>query len=177
MGVWGAGGRKGRCPCEWLTRIGKLERSKPTEWIRMDAASEWSPGLFSSTSVGQMCQLHEGRKPVLSRTLYPCLTHSRHSVLLFSCSVVSDSLRPHGLQCSRLPWPSPSPGVCTNSRPLSRWCQPKTNSSSVAPSPALNLSQHQSLFQCTGSPHQVTKVLKLQLHQQSFQWIFRIDFL
>ena len=52
--------------------------------------------------------------------------------LLFSGSVVSDPLRPHGRQHSRLPCPSPSPGVCSNSRPLSRWCHP-TISSSVVP--------------------------------------------
>ena len=52
--------------------------------------------------------------------------------LLFSCSVVSDSLRPHGLQHARLPSPSPSPGACSNSCPLSWWCHP-TISSSVVP--------------------------------------------
>ena len=41
--------------------------------------------------------------------------------------------------------------------------------------PALNLSQHQGLFQWVSSSHQVAKVLELQ--HQSFQWIFRIDFL
>ena len=50
----------------------------------------------------------------------------------FSCSVVSDSLRPHGLQHARLPCPSPTPGACSNSCPLSRWCHP-TISSSVVP--------------------------------------------
>ena len=45
-------------------------------------------------------------------------------MLLFSRSVVSDSLRPHGLQHARLPCPSPSPRACSNSRPLSRWCHP-----------------------------------------------------
>ena len=43
--------------------------------------------------------------------------------------------------------------------------------------PDLNLSQHQNLFQWVGSLHQVSKVLELQLHHQSFQWIFRIDYL
>ena len=38
--------------------------------------------------------------------------------------VVSNSLWPHGLQNSRLPCPSPSPGVCSNSCPLSQWCHP-----------------------------------------------------
>ena len=40
-----------------------------------------------------------------------------------------------------------------------------------------NLSQHQGLFQWVGSLHQVAKVLKLQFQHQSFQWIFRLDFL
>ena len=52
--------------------------------------------------------------------------------MLFSHSVVSDSLQPHGLQHARLPCPSPSPGVCSNSCPLSWWCYP-TISSSVVP--------------------------------------------
>ena len=43
--------------------------------------------------------------------------------------------------------------------------------------PALNLSQHQCLFQRVGSLHQVAKGLGLQLQHQSFQWIFRVDFL
>ena len=42
----------------------------------------------------------------------------------FSCSVVFDSLRPHGLQHARLPCPSPAPGACSNSCPSSRWCLP-----------------------------------------------------
>ena len=49
--------------------------------------------------------------------------------LLFSHSVVSDSLWPHGLQHSRLPCPSLSPRVCSNSWSLSRWCHPTISSS------------------------------------------------
>ena len=67
--------------------------------------------------------------------------------LLFSCSVVSNSLRPHGLLHTRLSCPSLSPGVCSNSCPLSRSHPVSTVSSSVPPSPpALNISQHQGLF-------------------------------
>ena len=50
----------------------------------------------------------------------------------FSHSVLSDSLRPHGLQHARPPCPSPSPGSCSNSYPSSWWCHP-TVSSSVVP--------------------------------------------
>ena len=42
---------------------------------------------------------------------------------------------------------------------------------------AFNLSQHQGLFQWVGSSHQVVKGLEFQLQHQSFQWIFRADFL
>ena len=48
--------------------------------------------------------------------------------------------------------------------------------SSTSP-PAFNLSQHQDFFQGVSSSHQVAKVLELQLQHQSFQWIFRNDFL
>ena len=51
----------------------------------------------------------------------------------FSCSVVSNSLGPHGLQHARLPCPSPTPRVYSNSCSLTRWCHP-TVSSSVVPS-------------------------------------------
>ena len=50
----------------------------------------------------------------------------------FSCSVVSDSLQPHGLQHTRPPCPSPTPRVYSNSCPSRRWCHP-TISSSVIP--------------------------------------------
>ena len=43
--------------------------------------------------------------------------------------------------------------------------------------PVLNLSQHQGLFKWVSSSYQVTKVLEFQLQLQSFQWIFRADFL
>ena len=46
-----------------------------------------------------------------------------------------------------------------------------------SPSPAFNLTQHQGLFQWVDSSHQVAKILELQLQCQSFQWIFRTDFL
>ena len=52
-------------------------------------------------------------------------------LLLFSHSVMSDSLRPHGLKHARLPWPSPNPGACSNPCPLNQWCHPTILSSIV----------------------------------------------
>ena len=54
--------------------------------------------------------------------------------------------------------------------------QPSHPLSSPSP-PAFNLSQHQGLFKWVGSSHQMAKALELQLQHQSFQWIFRFDFL
>jgi len=59
-------------------------------------------------------------------------TWSALKAVQFSHSVVSNSLRPHGLQHARPPCPSPTPGVYSNSCPLSRWCHP-TISFSVIP--------------------------------------------
>ena len=53
------------------------------------------------------------------------------SLVQFSCSVMSNSLRPHGLQHARLPCPPPTPGAYSSSCPLSRWCYPAISSSVV----------------------------------------------
>ena len=65
----------------------------------------------------------------------------------------------------------------SNSCPLNWWYCPTTSSSVTLSPPSLNLSWHQGLFQWVGSSHQVAKVLEFQLQHQSFQWIFRTDFL
>ena len=70
---------------------------------------------------------------------------TQFSSVHFSCSVVSDSLRPHGLQHTRPPCPSSTPRVHPNSCPLSRWCHP-TISSSVDP-----FSSHLQSFPTSGS--------------------------
>ena len=57
---------------------------------------------------------------------------SHVSPVQFNCSVMSDSLWPHGLQHARLPCPSPTPRACSNSCPSSQWCH-STISSSVVP--------------------------------------------
>ena len=79
-----------------------------------------------------------------------------------SCQVVPDSLWPHGLQNVRLPCPSLSVRVCSNSCPLNQWCHSTILSFVPTSSPALNLSLHQGLFQRLGSFHQVAKVLELR---------------
>ena len=68
------------------------------------------------------------------------------TLLLFSLSVVSDSLRPHRLQHARLSCSPPSPGACSNSCPLNQRFHPTIRSSVILFSSGLNLSQHQGLF-------------------------------
>ena len=70
--------------------------------------------------------------PPIQKAGYKVPIRDPHLFLLFSHSVMSNSLWPHGLQHARLPCPSPSPGVFSNSCPLSWWCHP-TISSSVIP--------------------------------------------
>ena len=75
-------------------------------------------------------------------------THIHRCVcVLFSHSVMSDSLQPNGLQHSRPLCPLPSPRVCPSSCPLHRSCHPAISTSDALFSSALKLSQHQVLFQ------------------------------
>ena len=95
------------------------------------------------------------------------------------CSVTESCLAlwPHGLQHARLPCPSQSLRVCLNSCPLSWWYHPIISFAAAPSPPVFNLSQHQVLSQWVSSLHQVAKVLWFQFQHQSFQWIFRVDFL
>ena len=99
------------------------------------------------------------------------------SSVQFSCSIVSDTLQPHGLQHARLHCPSPTPRAYSNSRPSSQWCHPTISSSvtpfsscpqSLLPSGSFPMSQ---LFTSGGQS------IGVQLQHQPFQWLFRTDFL
>ena len=98
-------------------------------------------------------------------------------LLLFNCSVMSNSLQPHGLQHIRLSCPSPPPGACWNLGPLSRWCHPTISSSIVPFSSWLQSFPASGSFLMSWLFNQMAKVLELQLQHQSCQWIFRTDFL
>ena len=94
----------------------------------------------------------------------------------FSHSVVSNSLQPHRLQHARLPCSSPTPRACSDSCPSSWWCHPTISSSVVPFSSCLQSSPASESFLMSRF-FTVAKVLALQLQHQSFQWIFRTDFL
>ena len=74
---------------------------------------------------------------IVSWTQYIYFKKSKNgfSSVQFSCSVMSDSLRPHELQHARPPCPSPTPGVHSDSHPSSHWCHPAISSSVVPFSP------------------------------------------
>ena len=99
------------------------------------------------------------------------------SPVQFSCSVMSYFLPPHGLQQARVPVHQQLPELTqTHVHWVGEAIQPSHPLLSHS-LPAFNLSQHQGLFQWVSSLHQVAKVLEFQLQHQSFQWIFRTDFL
>ena len=96
-----------------------------------------------------------------------------HCCLLYSHSVVSDPLWPHGLQHARLPCPSQTSRACSSSCPLSQWCHP-TISCSVIPFSCLqsfpaSVFSSELLFASGGQT--------LDLQHQYFQWVFRTHFL
>ena len=126
-----------------------------------------------------LCQLLLYSEVTLLYTHIYILFYVFFSIMVYlqlSLSIVSDSLRPHGLQYTRLPYPSPTPRAYSNSCPcVGDAIQPSHSLSSPSP-PAPSPSQHQGLFQWVSSSNQVAKELEFQLQHRSFQWIFRTDF-
>ena len=114
-------------------------------WLSHSIAvgSSWTRDWIHVPCIGRQTFNNWTTKDTLLRN-FPSYVH-HGSVSQFSHSVVSDSLGPHGLQHARLPCPSPTPRVYSNSSPLSRWCHP-TISSSVIP-----FSSHLQSFLSSGS--------------------------
>ena len=71
---------------------------------------------------------------------------------------MSDSLQPHGLQHTRLPYPSPTPRACSNSCPLSQWCHPTISSPVIPFSYCLRFPPASGSFQMSQFSHQMAKV-------------------
>ena len=139
----------------WVLNLCKQERPVGhTQWEVSDHA--YHPVALPHVSiVGLVCLLpltssrqEELFNPKTSPSRCPQLAQDKQGSLIFpvfhlvqfSHSVVSDSLRPRGPQHARPPRPSPTPGVDSNSCPLSRWCYP-TISSSVSHQSVANLEE------------------------------------
>ena len=93
-----------------------------------------------------ICTLCSSSKSTFTEYYFPVTLSS----VQFSHSIVYNSLELHGLQHTRLPCPSPTPGACSDSCPSSRWCT-SISFSVVSFSSCLSLSQHQGLFQWISS--------------------------
>ena len=87
------------------------------------------------------------------------------------------TLGSHGMQQARLPYPSSTPGVSSNSSPLSQQSCSTISPSITSFSFCFQSFSASGSCQWVGSAHKETKVLRLQPQCQSFLWIFRIDFL
>ena len=99
-----------------IERIGLPGTSPVVQWLRLHASK---PGDYSSipgwgTNFPHALVAWKKKKGLPSRISSVQLSHS----------VVSDSLRPHESQHARPPCPSPTPGVHSDSHPLSQWCHP-----------------------------------------------------
>ena len=85
-----------------------------------------TPGAVAHLSVGFPRHIPRQKYPSALPVPSPAFL-----LLLFSCSVVSNSLQPHGLKHARLPCPSPSPETYSSSCPSSQWCHPPISSSVI----------------------------------------------
>ena len=130
--------------------------SRGTSWPRNQTGVSCIAGGFFTNWATREAQKYWSRMPIPSagdllgpgiQPGSPALQdHQRHiSSNQFSRSVVSDSLWPYGLQHARHPCPSLTPGVYSNSCPLSRWCHPIISSS------VLPISSYPQSFPASGS--------------------------
>ena len=98
------------------------------------------------------------------------------SSVQFSHSVMSKCSRSHGPQHARPPYPSPTPGIYPNSRPLSRWCHP-TISSSVVPFSCLQSFPASGSFRMSQLFVSGGQNIGVSASTSSFQWTLRTDLL
>ena len=101
-------------------------------------------------------------------SLLLCLQFSQFSSVAQSCL----TLLPHRLQHARPPCLSPTPGVYSNSCPLSWWCHPTISSSVIPSPPSFNLSQHQGLFCILALINNAAVNICVHISFSSFVWVF-----
>ena len=123
----GSVGKESTCNAGDLGSLPGLERfpgegqGYPLQYsVLKNSMNYWIHGVTKNRT-----QLSDFKKN--KKTIKLSVSHS----IQFSCSVVSNSLQPHRLQHARPPCPSPTPGVYSNTWPLSLWCHPTTSSSVV----------------------------------------------
>ena len=154
------------------------------EWLsRFRECSHWTAlRCHPFSRMVCLCSLTDGGVVIKGQLFWPNSGQSWWAILLlwYSCSFVKSCVTPcNPMDCSM-------PGFFVLHHLLEfaqthvHWVSDTIQPSNPLPplsSFAFNLSQHLDLFQRVSSMHQVAKVLELQLQYQSFQWIFRVDFL
>ena len=153
---------------EWMDATKDTESQLPWEHIKCSSSSPTvtsvtnvcHPWMF--TVIWQNCiwvllrvRLTDGPTTKIER-------NCSFSSVQFSCSVVSNSLRPHEPQHARPSCPSPTPGVHPNPCPLSRWCHPTILCSVVPFSSCPQSLPASGSFPMITSLHEVAKVLEFQ---------------
>ena len=118
------------CFTSWMFLDKILSLSEPQffSFMKYNNSSHFV-GLLWWANKCKMLSIMLVHRKHLKTTAVLIFAHS--SSVQFSHSVMSDSLRPHGLQHVGLPCPSLTPGACSNSCPLSWWCHPTISSSLV----------------------------------------------
>ena len=118
----------------WVGKIPWSKKWQPTP-IFLPGKSHGQRSLVGYSPGGTKSQTHlrdwtntHTQTNTSEQTLLP----NYPSSVQFSHSVVSDSLRPHESQHSKLPCPSPTPGVYSDSCPSSQWCHPAISSSVIS---------------------------------------------
>ena len=123
--IWG---QASKCPVKMTYGCGGGLVAKSC----LTLASPWTVARQAPLSMGFSRQEYWSGLPFPSPRMIYISKYKFHKMVQFSCLVMSNSLWPHGLQHTRPPYPSPAPGIYSNSCPLSQWCHP-TISSSVIP--------------------------------------------
>ena len=140
-------------------------------WKQMRGQSEckviaqvWGHVIHTKRCLSQLDFTPQGAQEPISLTTVSwaarvsCKRHVKlKKLLLFSHSVMSDSLQPHGVQHTRLPCTSSSPRTCSNSCSLSQWCHPIISSSVIPFSSCL-----QSFSASWNSDHWIFIILLVQ---------------
>ena len=119
--------------CSWACELPTTEPMSPRACaLKQEKPPQWEARILQWRLAPGSPQLEKARAQQKRPNTAKRKNKTKLSVH-FSCSVLFNSLQPHSLQHARLPCPSLSPRVCSNSCPLRRWCHP-TVSSSVAQS-------------------------------------------
>ena len=174
---WDSPGKNTGVGCHFLLQCVKVKvKVKSLSRVRL-FATPWTAAYQASPSMGFSRQEYWSGVPLTSPIMLALPNYKTVKNQFSSVTQLCPTLRPHGLQYARLPYPSPTPGACSNSCPSHQWCHPTMLSSVIPFSSCLQSFPASGSFLMSQVFASGGQVLELQLQRQSFQWIFRTDFL